>query len=63
RIPIVGIGGITPANAPAVITAGACGIAVVSAVVSAPDPDRATRELLRQSEAVWRDAHSSSARP
>ncbi|MDB4948800.1 MAG: thiE [Gemmatimonadetes bacterium] len=46
RIPIVGIGGITAGNAPAVITAGAAGIAVVSAVMSASDPEAATRQLL-----------------
>jgi thiamine-phosphate pyrophosphorylase len=46
RIPIVGIGGITAANARPIITAGAHGIAVVSAVMAAPDPEAATRELL-----------------
>ncbi|GGL39454.1 thiamine-phosphate synthase [Halarchaeum grantii] len=44
-VPIVGIGGITPANAPDVIRAGADGVAVVSAITAADDPEAATREL------------------
>jgi thiamine-phosphate pyrophosphorylase len=45
RIPLVGIGGIGPANAAQVIRAGCDGIAVVSAIVSAADPRSAAREL------------------
>ncbi len=44
-VPIVGIGGITAANAPDVIRAGADGVAVVSAITAADDPADATREL------------------
>lgn len=44
-IPCVGIGGIHPENAAAVIEAGAAGVAVVSAVMAAPDPEEATRRL------------------
>lgn len=44
-IPVVGIGGITASGAPAVIEAGAAGVAVVSAIMAAPDPQVATREL------------------
>jgi thiamine-phosphate diphosphorylase len=46
RIPIVGIGGTTAANASPVIAAGAAGVAVVSAIMSASDPEQATRSLL-----------------
>ncbi|KYP79766.1 thiamine phosphate synthase [Ferroacidibacillus organovorans] len=42
-IPIVGIGGITPANAAAVFASGASGVAVVSAIMHAPDPRRAAQ--------------------
>ncbi|OPG16058.1 thiamine phosphate synthase [Ferroacidibacillus organovorans] len=42
-IPIVGIGGITPANAAAVFASGAAGVAVVSAIMHAPDPRRAAQ--------------------
>jgi thiamine-phosphate pyrophosphorylase len=45
RLPIVAIGGITAGNAAAAIAAGADGVAVISAVSAAADPERATREL------------------
>jgi thiamine-phosphate pyrophosphorylase len=44
-IPMVGIGGINASNAASVIRAGADGIAVVSAIVSADDVERAAQEL------------------
>jgi thiamine-phosphate pyrophosphorylase len=44
---LVGIGGITRENAARVIAAGADGIAVVSAICSAPFPDEATAALRR----------------
>ena len=47
-IPSVGIGGINRDNAASVIRAGADGIAVVSAIVSAEDPALAARELRQQ---------------
>lgn len=47
-IPVVAIGGITPANAAAVVDAGADALAVISAVLSAPRPDIAVAELLLQ---------------
>jgi thiamine-phosphate pyrophosphorylase len=47
RIPIVGIGGIAVGNARAVVESGAAGVAVISAVMRADDPESATRELLR----------------
>ncbi|MCE5309748.1 MAG: thiamine phosphate synthase, partial [Acidobacteriales bacterium] len=44
---LVGIGGISVVNAAGVIRAGADGIAVVSAICGAADPERAARELRR----------------
>jgi len=44
-MPVIGIGGITAGNARAIISAGAVGVAVVGAVLGAPDPERAAREL------------------
>ena len=44
-LPLVGIGGIGPANAADVLRAGCDGIAVVSAIVSASDPARAAAHL------------------
>lgn len=46
-IPIVGIAGINASNAASVIRAGATGIAVISAIVSADDIEQATDELKR----------------
>ncbi len=46
RIPVVGIGGITPDNAAAVIDAGAAGVAVISAVANADDISAAVRHLV-----------------
>ena len=46
-IPLVGIGGIGLENAEEVIGAGAHGIAVVSAIVSSEDPERAAKALKR----------------
>ena len=46
-IPVVGIGGIDAGNAAEVVRAGAAGVAVISAVMRAADPEAATRELLR----------------
>jgi thiamine-phosphate pyrophosphorylase len=45
-LPVVGIGGIHAGNAHEVLDAGAAGVCVVSAVGAAPDPERATRELV-----------------
>ena len=46
RVPLVGIGGITPQNAGEVIRAGADGVAVISAVCAAPDPAAASADFL-----------------
>jgi thiamine-phosphate diphosphorylase len=45
-VPLVGIGGITADNAPAVLAAGADAVAVISALCAAPDPEAATRAFL-----------------
>jgi len=54
RLPLLAIGGIGVANARAVIEAGADGVSVVSAVMSAEDPEAAARELLDQVQAGLR---------
>jgi thiamine-phosphate pyrophosphorylase len=45
-LPLVGIGGLNADNAEAVIHNGADGVAVVSAIVAADDPEAATRDLI-----------------
>jgi len=47
RVPLVGIGGIDEANAGDVVSAGCDGVAVVSAVCAADDPEAAARDLRR----------------
>ena len=44
-IPVVAIGGIQLDNAAATLQAGASGVAVISAVIGAPDPETAARQL------------------
>lgn len=45
RLPVFAIGGITLQNVGQVLAAGADGVAVISAVCAAPDPEAAAREL------------------
>jgi len=45
-VPVLAIGGVTAREVPAVRAAGAHGVAVIRAILSAPDPAAATRELL-----------------
>ncbi|MSR23163.1 MAG: thiamine phosphate synthase [Gemmatimonadetes bacterium] len=46
-VPVVGIGGITPANVKLLSRTGAAGVAVIGAVMGAADPARAVRALLQ----------------
>jgi thiamine-phosphate pyrophosphorylase len=46
QVPVIAIGGITPERVGEVITAGARGIAVISAILDAPSPADATRRFL-----------------
>jgi thiamine-phosphate pyrophosphorylase len=53
-LPILAIGGIQMTRVPEVMTAGADGIAVISAVMAAPDPGQAAAELLAAVSAARR---------
>ena len=44
-LPLLGIGGITEANLGPVMEAGAQGVAVISSILAAPDPEQAARGL------------------
>jgi len=46
RIPVIGIGGVTPARAHEMRQVGAFGVAVITAILAAADVESATRELL-----------------
>lgn len=54
-LPIVAIGGINASNLGEVLAAGADGIAVASAVLNAPEPAGAARELVEEITAFKRD--------
>jgi thiamine-phosphate pyrophosphorylase len=62
HIPLVGIGGISPANAGRVIHSGADGIAVVSAIIAHPDPESAAK-LLRSTIEEARTGHTTLTNP
>jgi len=53
-IPFAGIGGINTANVSQVISAGASGAAVISAILAAEDPELAARELRMAIDVAWR---------
>jgi thiamine-phosphate pyrophosphorylase len=53
NIPFVGIGGIGPSNAHQVMDAGAAGVAVISAILAAGDPEQAARELKGSIDVAW----------
>ena len=53
-VPFLGIGGIDTENIGQVIDAGAAGAAVISAILAADDPERASRELKEALGLAWR---------
>jgi len=55
RFPLVGIGGLNATNAADVIKNGGDGVAVVSAICSADNPETATRELVNIVNATKKD--------
>jgi thiamine-phosphate pyrophosphorylase len=52
RVPVVAIGGINEGNVEEVIKAGAAGVAVISAVVAAPDIAEAAKRLRARIESA-----------
>ena len=53
-LPLVGLGGIDPGNARAVVEAGAAGVAAIRAWLDAADPGEAARRLLDATEGTGR---------
>ena len=60
--PVVGIGGITAANAGEVVAAGAAGVAVISGILGDADPARAAARLADAVREAWA-ARGASATP
>ncbi len=56
NIPMIGIGGINAANLGEVLKAGACGVAVISSILAADDPEEAARELKQAMIAEWTES-------
>jgi thiamine-phosphate diphosphorylase len=54
--PMIGIGGINTANLGEVLKAGACGVAVISSILAADDPEEAARELKQAMFAEWTES-------
>jgi len=51
-VPVVAIGGVTAANAPVLIRAGANAVAVITAVFDAPDVEAAARAIANAFPAI-----------
>jgi len=52
-VPLIGIGGITPANATQVIAAGAAGVAAITSITAASDPRDAAARLVKAVNEAW----------
>ena len=61
-IPFLGIGGITAENVPGVIRAGASGAALISAILSAPDPKEAAAHIKKRMTTASEPASATSRR-
>ncbi|MFN3929168.1 MAG: thiamine phosphate synthase [Thermoflexus sp.] len=60
RLPVVAIGGVSSENAAACIHAGAAGVAVISAITQAPDPEAAARALRQAVDRALAERRSPS---
>jgi thiamine-phosphate pyrophosphorylase len=58
---LFGIGGISTANVGQVIAAGASGVAVISAILGAADPEEAARKLKEAMADAWTAARGAGS--
>lgn len=63
RLPFLGIGGINAGNAAEAIGAGAHGVAVISSILAAEDPEKAAREIKEAIDRAWQRSHPSWRQP
>ena len=61
-LPVVAIGGINRSNVAAVMRAGVQGVCVISAVLGAPDPEQAARELKHLARAARAELEHSGCK-
>jgi thiamine-phosphate pyrophosphorylase len=59
RIPLVGLGGIDPANAADVLRAGADGVAAIRSLLAVEDPESAARRMIRALEQALEEKNAS----
>lgn len=63
RVPVVAIGGISMGNCGGCAVVGADGVAVISAIVNAKDPERSARELYERFECAHHDREAGGRPP
>ena len=62
RLPLIGIGGITPANATQVLAVGGAGVAVISSILASPQPGEAARQIKQAMIEFWAKGKPSEGR-
>ena len=62
RLPLIGIGGITHSNASEVLAAGAAGVAVISSILSSPQPGEAARQIKQAMMEFWSTGKQTEGR-